>query len=260
MNTQHKRLQLNRRALLAGTGSVFAAGIMSRATSIDVMAQEALSTGRLFLNPDQAATVEALAEVMWPTTEASAGGRDAGVMYYIDRALAGPYAEYRTVYVVGLEWLDAASQSTHGGAFRDLDEEQQLDIVTQIFDGPLGEISGTNGDAVSVSQSEATPITADGSVATPVATADEEASDTASIDGVIVAGVAPTLVPNVKAFMDVVRIHVMEGLFSDPVHGGNREFAGWAAVGYPGPYVVFNEEQQQSFEPLDLPFQSIADF
>lgn len=260
MEDRTTRLQLNRRALLAGTGSVFAAGIMSRAASIDVMAQEAANTGRLFLNPEQGASVEALAEVMWPSTEGSAGGRDAGVMYYIDRALAGPYAEYQIVYVAGLDWLDVASQSTHGDVFRNLDEDQQLDIVTQIYDGELGEISGPGNASVSASPSAATPITADDSVATPVATADEAQSDASFIDGVIVAGVAPTLVPNVKAFMDVVRVHVMEGLFSDPVHGGNRDFAGWAAVGYPGPYVVYNEEQQQSFEPLDLPFQSIADF
>lgn len=260
MEDRTTRLQLNRRALLAGTGSVFAAGIMTRAASIDVMAQEAANTGRLFLNPEQAASVEAIAEVMWPTTETSAGGRDAGVMYYIDRALAGPYSEYQTVYGAGLDWLDAASQSTHGAVFRDLNEEQQLDIVTQIYDGALGEIAGTGGDTVSASPSAATPITADDSAATPVATADEEQSDATYIDGVIVAGVAPTQVPNVKAFLEVVRVHVMEGLFSDPAHGGNRDFAGWAAVGYPGPYVVFNEEQQQSFEPLDLPFQSIADF
>ncbi len=50
----------------------------------------------------------------------------------------------------------------------------------------------------------------------------------------------------------------MEGLFADPIHGGNRDFAGWRAVGYPGAYYVYTEEEQQTFEPLDRPFQSIA--
>jgi gluconate 2-dehydrogenase gamma chain len=60
-------------------------------------------------------------------------------------------------------------------------------------------------------------------------------------------------------FLDIARIHTMEGLFADPIYGGNRDFAGWRAVGYPGPYYVYTEEEQQSFEPLDKPLQSIAD-
>jgi gluconate 2-dehydrogenase gamma chain len=61
------------------------------------------------------------------------------------------------------------------------------------------------------------------------------------------------------AFFALVHAHTMEGLFADPIYGGNRDFAGWRAVGYPGAYYVYTEEEQQSFEPLDKPFQSIAD-
>lgn len=269
-------LEMNRRKLIVGSSSAFAAGIMSRAASFDVSAQEQTS-GRLFFHQGQADTIAALAEVMWPETDDSAGGREAGVMYYIDRAVAGPYRDYQQVYTSGLEWLDFASQQAHGDAFAVLEFDQQVDIVTRAFDGDLGMISGsdvsrsghaliatggpetTNAGGVSATPMQATP--ADEAVATPDV-ADEDDGSGGSvrfIDGVMVPGTSPSNVPNLQAFLDIVRVHVMEGLFSDPVHGGNRDFAGWAAVGYPGPYVVYTEEQQQSFEPLNLPFQSIAD-
>lgn len=58
---------------------------------------------------------------------------------------------------------------------------------------------------------------------------------------------------------DLMHKLTMEGLFADPVYGGNRDFGGWRQVGYPGPFYIISEEQQQSFEPLDMPLQSITD-
>ncbi|HWV23471.1 MAG TPA: gluconate 2-dehydrogenase subunit 3 family protein [Thermomicrobiales bacterium] len=36
-----------------------------------------------------------------------------------------------------------------------------------------------------------------------------------------------------------------EGMFSDPVHGGNANFAGWDLMGYPGIKLVWSEQDQQ---------------
>lgn len=60
-------------------------------------------------------------------------------------------------------------------------------------------------------------------------------------------------------FFAMVRRHVIEGVLSDPVYGGNRDFAGWKAVGYPGPRRYFTAGEQTSTAPLDLPFQSLVD-
>ena len=40
--------------------------------------------------------------------------------------------------------------------------------------------------------------------------------------------------PSAAAFFDVVLGHTLEGTFSDPHYGGNRDFIGWDLVGYPG--------------------------
>jgi gluconate 2-dehydrogenase gamma chain len=58
---------------------------------------------------------------------------------------------------------------------------------------------------------------------------------------------------------DMIRTHVLEGVFCDPIYGGNRDFAGWRAVNYPGAHYVYSAAEQQVFEPLIKPFQSVAD-
>ncbi len=40
--------------------------------------------------------------------------------------------------------------------------------------------------------------------------------------------------PSAQAFFNTVRTHTMEGMFADPLYGGNKDFAGWELVGFPG--------------------------
>jgi hypothetical protein len=47
------------------------------------------------------------------------------------------------------------------------------------------------------------------------------------------------------AFFELVRRHVVEGMFGDPVWGGNAEQAGWKLLGYPGPRHVWTAEEQR---------------
>ncbi len=70
-----------------------------------------------------------------------------------------------------------------------------------------------------------------------------------------------TVLPGARgaALFEMLRKHVIEGVLSDPVHGGNRDFLGWKAVGYPGPYRVHTEPDQTSTAPLNMPYQSIKD-
>jgi hypothetical protein len=40
----------------------------------------------------------------------------------------------------------------------------------------------------------------------------------------------------------------MEGMFGDPVYGGNKNFAGWRQVNFPGAQPVFTEDDMKSRE------------
>ena len=60
---------------------------------------------------------------------------------------------------------------------------------------------------------------------------------------------APEFVwPAAPAFFNTVRMHTMEGMFADPVYGGNKDFAGWRLVGFPGAQMVFTAADMQSKE------------
>jgi gluconate 2-dehydrogenase gamma chain len=47
------------------------------------------------------------------------------------------------------------------------------------------------------------------------------------------------------AFFSMLRTHTLEGMFTDPLHGGNRNLAGWRLVGYPGPVMSYRDEIEQ---------------
>jgi gluconate 2-dehydrogenase gamma chain len=46
--------------------------------------------------------------------------------------------------------------------------------------------------------------------------------------------------PSAQAFFNTLRTHTIEGMFADPVYGGNKDFAGWRLVGFPGAQPVFS--------------------
>jgi len=52
--------------------------------------------------------------------------------------------------------------------------------------------------------------------------------------------------PKAQAFFNTVRTHTMEGMFADPIYGGNKDFAGWRLVGFPGAQMQFTAEDMQS--------------
>ncbi|MFN7980109.1 MAG: gluconate 2-dehydrogenase subunit 3 family protein [Vicinamibacterales bacterium] len=51
------------------------------------------------------------------------------------------------------------------------------------------------------------------------------------------------------AFFTLVRGHVMQGTFGDPVYGGNENFVGWDLIGYPGVRTVVTPAEQKLLTP-----------
>jgi gluconate 2-dehydrogenase gamma chain len=56
--------------------------------------------------------------------------------------------------------------------------------------------------------------------------------------------------PTAPAFFNTVRMHTMEGMFADPIYGGNRDFAGWRLVGFPGAQPTFTRADMESPQPF----------
>jgi gluconate 2-dehydrogenase gamma chain len=149
-----------------------------------------------FFNDDDAATMAAFTERLWPAAPNKPGATETGVLNYIDLALAGAYADQQDFYRRGLTQLDAYCKSMHGKSFAALDAAIQDDVIRALEQG------------------KATGF----------------------------------VWPAAPAFFNTVRTHTMEGMFADPVYGGNRDFAGWRQVNFPGAQPVFTAADMQSRE------------
>lgn len=51
--------------------------------------------------------------------------------------------------------------------------------------------------------------------------------------------------PNARAFFNRVRRLTLEGMFGDPYYGGNKNFAGWDLIRYPGPRLATTAADQK---------------
>ena len=149
-----------------------------------------------FLNDEDAATMTAFTERLWPAAPGKPGATEAGVLNYIDLALAGAYADQQDFYRRGLAQLDAYCRSAHGKPFAQLGAAQQDEVIRALEQG------------------KATGFTW----------------------------------PTAPAFFNTVRTHTMEGLFADPIYGGNKNFAGWRQIGFPGAQPLFSDADMQSRE------------
>ena len=48
-------------------------------------------------------------------------------------------------------------------------------------------------------------------------------------------------------FFQLLRTHTIEGMFCDPMHGGNAGLIGWQMIGYPGPQMSYRNEVDKHF-------------
>lgn len=67
--------------------------------------------------------------------------------------------------------------------------------------------------------------------------------------------------PNPRAFFDTLRAHLQEGLFADPIYGGNRDKLGWKFLKHPGVWLENSAEENLTPEPVTKNgiIQSMAD-
>ncbi len=86
----------------------------------------------LFLNEQDARTIEAIAARIIPGDSLDPGAREAGVLCYIDRTLAGFHKDLQSLYRRGLWELEAYCQETCRQSFTELDEETQDRVLDDI--------------------------------------------------------------------------------------------------------------------------------
>lgn len=106
------------------------------ATACDIAAVERPSPSQVdgwaFLSPEEARTIEALAERIMPGEPGSPGARDAKVVRYIDGALNEASQDLQTSYRSGIDDLNSRCLSEQGQVFAELGEALQDQILRDL--------------------------------------------------------------------------------------------------------------------------------
>ncbi len=91
-----------------------------------------------FFTVEEARLMEVIADQIIPPDEWP-GGRESGVMNFIDRQLLGPYRRFQPDYRIGLRAIDEESVRRHGKSFEALSSEQQTSLLKDMESGALNE-------------------------------------------------------------------------------------------------------------------------
>ena len=155
-----------------------------------------------FFTAAEARVIAAACERIFPSDSSGPGAKEAGVVIYIDRQLAGPYGADKYRYTKG-PWVD--SYPEHGYQAKENPREAYKQGIEKL---------GANFDQLPV---------------------EEQIRKLESLD-------------KEKAhFFQLLRSHTLEGMFCDPMHGGNKDLIGWQLIGYPGPQMNYRDQVDQHF-------------
>jgi gluconate 2-dehydrogenase gamma chain len=219
---------LDRRDFLRGAvvGGAAAAGTAALATPDIAQAESVAQTapaaapqaaGYAFLNLDEAAFVEALVDHMVPADEISPKGTDLGVNIYIDRALAGSWGKGDRLYMQG-PWKQGAPSQ---GYQLPLTPAQLYRAGIEATNAHCRKTYGNTFDRIEPAQREEVLVGLSG-------------GKIKFEDGL-----------PVRAFWSTLYQTVVEGIYSDPIYGGNRNKAGWAIIGFPGVIAVHRDHVEK---------------
>jgi gluconate 2-dehydrogenase alpha chain len=101
-------------------------------------------TPLVVLSPAEARTLSAILERLFPADESGPGATEIGVLDYLDRALAGPYAELRDTYRRGLFAIDQASSNRFQTDFAQASTDHQDALLAELETGTVKEFSAVD--------------------------------------------------------------------------------------------------------------------
>jgi len=192
----------------ASIGGVLVYSLDRRISRVFAQEQEtqSLKIPLRFFTAKEALIVAAAAARIFPSDDAGPGAKEAGVVIYVDRQLAGPYGRDRFRYTQGPFDENAPREFGYQGKATPAETYREG-------------LKGLKGfDKLS---------------------AEEQDKKLQQIE-------------NTHLFA-LLRAHTLEGMFCDPVHGGNADMVGWQLVGFPGPrmsnYADLDAHYGEAFRP-----------
>ncbi len=226
---------LDRRSFLQGS-AVGGAATLGGATQVAAQPAPAAApqgsdaAGYMFLKPDEIAFVEALADTMIPADEFTPKGTDVGIATYIDRALADGWGKGDRLYMQG-PWKQGHANQGY-----------QLALTpAQLW---RAGIEATNAHCVKTLGKAFDQINED-----------QRNQVLRDLDAGRIT--FDTGLP-ARTFWTMVYQNVMEGMFADPIYGGNQDKVGWKMLGFPGViqnnrnHVVAYRNRRYEVEPTSI--------
>ena len=185
------------------------------------------SPNYVFFTPAEAKFIEAASERLIPHDDIGPGANDAGVPLFIDHQLAGPFGRGVRWYMQG-PW--AKGEPTQGFQSRMAPAELYRAAIKAI-DAHVA-TSSTSG------HSEAEGNKTDAS-AKSFADLSSDQQDDLLKD--VESGKLQLPGFDGKTFFKMLLQNTKEGMFSDPIYGGNKDMVGWKMLGFPGARYDYTE-------------------
>jgi gluconate 2-dehydrogenase gamma chain len=180
-----------------------------------------------FFNDAQAKTITAMAERIFPKDAAGPGATDAHVVNYIDGRLVSAWGLGAKTYRQGPYATPA--DTGHGFQLPMTPHDVYKDALAAI-DAYCSRQFGRSFDALTMQQQDDTL----------------HALEQGNVDTF-------TTVP-AATFFTMFRQNVVEGLFADPLYGGNYTLVGWRWIGFPGNPEAYGDPYGHLIDKFDTPY------
>jgi len=204
-----RRVFLKHVAAVVGAAPLASAAVPV-ASARDASDGEPLPETWLFFNAEEARTADAALARLIPADENGPGAREAGVVVFLDRQLASAWGHGDHFYRKG-PFLPGTPQQGYQLAFT---PAEMFRLGLAKLDENARKLRGSGfADLTEQQQDEL------------LAQAQEGKLDFGTL-------------PSATFFGSLVDV-TMEGFFSDPIYGGNRDKIGWKLVGFPGVHASY---------------------
>jgi gluconate 2-dehydrogenase gamma chain len=187
-------------------------------------------TAYMFFQPDEARFIEAATERLIPEDQNGPGALAAGVPNYLDRQLAGAWGAGERLY--------------RAGPWREGEPEQGYQLPYTPAELFRNALRGIREDVQRRRQTSFDKL--------PVAEQD------AYLESLQKGRQDLQGVPAHVFFESLLELSI-EGFFSDPVYGGNKDMAAWRMIGFPGAYASFYDLVDQHGIAYTRPPLSMGD-